>query len=473
MANRYERLMGNTVIFAIGSFSSKLLVLLMMRYYTELLSPAQYSVADRITTTANLLMPFVMLSINEAIIRFGMDKTLKKSEVFSIGLKTVLSGFVVFLVLSPLMLTAKMLSPYIALIAVYVLLGMLKSVTAQFVRAIGLVRLYVIDGFIATATTILFNILFLSVFKWGVNGFVLATVASNAVSVIGLFILARLHRFVDLRYTNKRLRREMIRYSVWLIPTTMFWWITNVSDRYIVTLFCGEAANGLYAVACKLPNLLTIVSLIFSQAWQISAVNEMDDKDANDFYSEIYGYYRTGLFVAGSGILMMLRPITSILYASDYYASWQYAPFLVMSEVFSSLVTFLGTFYMVKKRNSHVPLAIFVGAVMNIVLNFMLIPKYGPLAAAFTTMISYFAAFMVRAEDVKHLVPIKLNFLSVAFNFFLLMVQTWLMFNPATEYFAVQLLMFILIVLINIRQIVEIVLTFFERFIPKKGVLRR
>ena len=144
-----------------------------------------------------------------------------------------------------------------------------------------------------------------------------------------------------------------------------------------------------------------------------------------------------------------------------------------MSEVFSSLVTFLGTFYMVKKRNAHVPLAIFVGAVMNLVLNFILIPKYGPLAAAFTTMISYFAAFMVRAEDVRHLVPIRLNFLSVAFNFFLLMVQTWLMFNPSTESFAVQLLMFILIVLFNIRQIVEIVLTFFERFIPKKGVSRR
>lgn len=469
MANRYEKLLGNTVIFAIGSFSSKLLVLLMMRYYTELLSPSQYSVADRITTTANLLMPFVMLSINEAIIRFGMDNTLKKSEVFSVGLKTVTAGFAVFLVLSPLLLFIDMLSPYIVLIAVYVLLGMLKNVTAQFVRAIGLVKLYVIDGFIATATTILFNILFLSVFKWGINGYVLATVASNAVSVLGLFLVARLYRFVDIGYTNKKLRSEMIRYSVPLIPTTMFWWITNVSDRYIVTLYCGDSANGLYAVACKLPNLLTIVSLIFSQAWQITAVSEMNDRDANEFYSEIYSYYRTGLFVAGSGILMMLRPITSVLYAADYYQSWQYAPFLVMSEVFSSLVTFLGTFYMVKKRSSRVPVAIFVGALMNIILNFLLIPKYGPLAAAFTTMVSYFAAFIVRIEDVRHIVPIKSELLPVAFNFFLLMLQTYFMFGEKTGSFLVQLLMFGMIFLVNIREIIAIIEAFFERFIPRKA----
>jgi len=167
MANRYEKLLNNTIIFAIGSFSSKILVLLMMRYYTGILSPDQYSVADRIVTTSNFLMPLVMLSINEAVIRFGMDKTLKKSEVFSIGLKTVFVGFLIFGIISPLMLMTNLLSPYILLILAYVLFGMLKSVTAQFVRAIGLVKLFVIDGFISTATTILFNILLLSTFKLG------------------------------------------------------------------------------------------------------------------------------------------------------------------------------------------------------------------------------------------------------------------------------------------------------------------
>lgn len=472
LASRYEKLMGNTVVFAIGSFSSKLLVLLMMRYYTGILSPEQYSAADRVVTTANLLMPFVMLSINEAVIRFGMDKNERRSDVFTVGLKTVFAGFLVFLLVSPVLLLVDLLSPYVALIAVYVLFGMLKSVTAQFVRAIGLVRLFVIDGFVSTATTIGFNLLFLSVFSMGLEGYVLATVASNAVSVAGLFLVARLWRFVHLRKKLPRLRAEMLRYSIPLIPTTMFWWITNVSDRYVVTWFCGEGANGLYAVAGKLPNLLTIVSAIFYQAWQISAVSEKDDRDAVRFYSEVYEYYSTALVLAGSGILMLLRPITSVLYASAYYDSWQYAPFLVMSEVFSSLVTFLGSFYMVNKKNATVPLAICTGAVLNLVLNFLLIPKFGPIAAAFTTFISYLAAFFVRAIDVRRLVPLRLRLLPTAGNLLLLMVQTKLMFSPKTESFWVQLGCFVLILLFNLKPMLRLCFAFFDRLSAMRGKRR-
>lgn len=464
MAGRYEKLVGNTLIFAIGSFSSKLLVLLMMRYYTEILSPAQYSVADRITSTANLLMPFVMLSVNEAVIRFAMDKSQRKSAVFTTGLVTVFEGFAVFLLFTPLLARIEMLSGYVWLLAIYVLFGMLKSVTAQFVRAIGLVRLFVMDGFVATATTILFNILFLSAFGMGIDGYVLATVASNVLSVLGLFITARLWRFVKIRQRVPHLRRDMLRYSIPLIPTTMFWWITNVSDRYVVTYFCGEAANGLYAVASKLPNLLTIVSSIFYQAWQISAISEKDDDDAVRFYSEVTEYYSVLLVLAGSGLLMLLRPITSILYASSYAESWRYAPFLIMSEVLSSLVTYFGTFYMVEKKNATVPLAIFTAAVTNLVLNIIFIPQYGPLAAAFTTFFSSLLAYIVRALDVRRVVALRIGAVRTSANLLLLMVQTFLMFHTATSSFWVQAGMFVLILLFNLRPFLRLAFGILSRF---------
>ena len=199
---RYERLVGNTLVFAIGSFSSKLLVFFMLRYYTAMLTPAEFGIADRITTTSNLLMPFVMLSINEAIIRFAMDRSLKRSDVFSIGLKTVLAGFIVFCVFSPVMLMIDMLSPYTLLIYIYVLFGMLKAICAQFIRSIGLVKLFAFDGFLATFTTIAFNILFLTVFRWGLYGYVISIIASNIISIFFLFIVAKLERYVDFTHPN-------------------------------------------------------------------------------------------------------------------------------------------------------------------------------------------------------------------------------------------------------------------------------
>jgi len=288
-------------------------------------------------------------------------------------------------------------------------------------------------------------------------------------SVVLLFFFARLGGYVDWRANNPALRREMLLYSIPLIPTTMFWWITNVSDRYVVTYFWGETPNGLYSAASKLPNLLTIVSAIFYQAWQLSAVSEKDDDDAASFYSEVYESYAMFLFLAASGLLMLLRPIMSIYVAPSYYEGWQYSPFLILGEVFSSLVTFLGTFYMVEKKNATVPIAICTGAVLNVILNLWLVPKYGPFAASFTTFVSYLAAFAVRAADVRRVVSLRLRIPWCAMNLLLLAVQMRLMYGERTSGFLVQLGMFCVILLVNIRPAMRLLRGLLSRLISLKG----
>ncbi len=457
--SRYGRLMGNTMVFAIGSFSSKLLVFFMLRYYTSMLTPAEFGISDRITTTCNLLMPFVMLSINEAILRFAMDRSFSRAQVFTIGIKTVLAGFIVFCVFSPIFLAIDMLSPYTLIIYAYVLFGMLKSVCAQFVRSLGYVRLFAFDGFFATFTTIGLNILFLSGLGWGLYGYVGSIIGSNILSILFLFAVARLGRYLDLAHPNPRLFREMLRYSVPLIPTTMFWWIVSASDRYMVTWFCGDTAAGMLATAHKIPSLLTIVSAIFYQAWQISAVSESGQgRSTSKFYSETYDYYLTLLFLAGSGIMMLIQPITRILYAPSYYESWRFVPFLVVGEVFSSLVTFLGSFYMVSKRNATVPVAICAGAVVNIGLNLLLIPRAGVLGASFATLISYLVSFGIRAVDIRRLVEIDLRILPTAVSFLLMMAQGALLMRSSEHVFLIQLGMFLLMLLANLRAVVRLAL---------------
>ncbi len=456
---RYGKLVGNTMIFAIGSFSSKLLVFFMLRYYTGMLTPAEFGISERITTTCNLLMPFVMLSVNEAILRFAMDRTVSRAQVFTVGIKTVLAGFIIFCVFSPLFLAIDMLAPYTLMIYAYVLFGMLKSVCAQFVRSLGYVRLYAFDGFLATFTTIGLNILFLSGLRWGLYGYVSSIIVSNVLSILFLFVVAQLWKFLDLAQSNRKLFREMLHYSVPLIPTTMFWWVVSASDRYMVTWFCGDTATGLLSTAHKIPSLLTIVSAIFYQAWQISAVSEAGQgKSTARFYSETYDYYVTLLFLAGSGIMMLIQPITRILYAPSYYESWQFVPFLVVGEVFSSLVTFLGSFYMVSKRNATLPVAICAGAIVNVGLNLVLIPRFGVLGASFATMVSYLVSFAIRAADIRRLVELDLRPLSTAVSFLLMMAQGALLMRATQHVLLIQLGMFLAMLLFNLRAVIRLAL---------------
>ena len=451
--NKYKKLIGNTVIFAIGSFSSKLLVFLLMPLYTRVLTTSDYGVMEIIVNTSNLLIPIVMVSINEGIIRFGLDRSVRKSDVLSTGLGVCLAGFLVFGLFIPLMKRVEFISSYTMLIYAYVLAGCLKSVVSQFVRAIGYVKLYAFDGILSTFTTVVFNILLLVVFKWGINGYVLSTVLSNVLSVLFLFWIANLKKFVKPRQVSPAIAKAMLVYSLPLIPTTIFWWITNVSGRYMVTYFLGESANGLFSVAYKIPTVITMISGIFSQAWQISAVTEADDPGQSRFYSDIFSSYQTVVFMCASGVLLLIKPITAILVSEAFYPSWKYVPFLVLSVIFSCFVTFLGTFYMVAKKNAMALVTTCVGAGLNLVLNYFLIPKYGVNGAAFATFACYFTVFVLRAVDTRRIVRLDLGLGRMALNTLGVAAQALCLLYEVKFLYPIQIGIVLLLCLVNLKSI--------------------
>ena len=253
--DKYKKLLSNTIVFAIGTFASKALVFLLMPLYTRVLTNEQYGSADLIVQTANLLIPFVSAGLFNAVIRFGLGKNSDRRGVFSICIVSIMCGFMLLLAASPLLSNIQGISGYTSLICAYVLCSCLHSICAQFIRARQMVRLFAIDGIFCTVLTILFNILFLVVFDMGVMGYVLATVLADIICAVSLFLVASLWKYFDLRSINKPLALSMLKYALPLIPTSVFWWITNVSDRYMVTYMVSLEAEGLYAAAYKIPTI--------------------------------------------------------------------------------------------------------------------------------------------------------------------------------------------------------------------------
>lgn len=127
------------------------------------------------------------------------------------------------------------------------------------------------------------NILFLVVFQWGLTGYFLANIIGPSLQSIYLLGRVGLHG-VNPYGADRNLEREMLSYSRPMIANSIAWWVNNVSDRYVVTFFCGVAVNGIYSVASKIPSILSVVQSIVGQAWTISAVEEFDPDDSNGFF---------------------------------------------------------------------------------------------------------------------------------------------------------------------------------------------
>lgn len=449
--DKYKKLISNTVIFAIGTFSSKVLVFLLMPLYTRVLTNAEYGVTDLIIQTGNLLLPLVSLGIVNAVLRFGLERTSRKSDVFTTGLLTIMGGFVILLLFWPLLDQLEFISGHTGLIYMFVLMSTLRSLCSQFVRARGQVRLFAVDGILSTVTTILFNLLFLVALQWGVFGYVLAIVCSDALSVLFLAFNATLWKYVHIHSIHWPTSLMMLKYSVPLIPNTMLWWITNVSDRYIVSYMLGNDANGLYAVAYKVPSIVVLVSGIFMDAWQMSAVTETKGRER--FFTKVFRCYCSLLFIVGSGIILFCKVITKLLVSDAFYSSWQYIPFLVLATVFTCIVNFLGSIYMVEKKSMLSLATTTVGAASNVVLNFLLIPQFGVNGAAVATFISYLLVFLIRAWDTRRFVKLRYSGLRLTVNTILLLLQSIVMIWEVPFWIAIEVFLTALMIAANANEI--------------------
>ena len=214
----------------------------------------------------------------------------------------------------------------------------------------------------------------------------------------------------------------MLKYSIPLIPTTVFWWITSVSDRYMVNEIISSDANGLYAIAYKLPTLLTLVSTMFMQAWQYSAVveDEGDREEHAKFFGTVWGSFQAVMFLAGAGVIAFTKPIMKILTDPDFYESWEFVPMLSIAMVFTAFASFMGTVYTLNKKSILSFLTAFIGASSNIALNFILIPKMGVQGAAVATVSSYLLVFIIRSISVKKYIPFKFHSITLTVNTLLL-----------------------------------------------------
>ena len=451
--DKYRRLVSNTVVFAIGTFSSKVLVFLLMPLYTWALSPDQYAVTDLIVQTGNLLLPLVTLGIVNAVIRFGLDKSVRKSDVLTSGFLTLGIGFVVLLLFWPLISKISIISGNTFLVYLFVLTSSLRSICSNFVRARGYVRLYALDGILSTITTILFNVLFLVVFHFGVIGYVMATVCSDLLSAIFLFLVAGLRKYFHIRGIDKKLWKEMILYSLPLIPNTICWWITNVSDRYIVTYMLGHTADGLYAVSYKLPTIISLFSTIFMNAWQISAVTE--EKGRSKFFTQIFRSYSALIFMVGACIIPFSKILVSLLAQDSYYEAWKYIPFLEMATVFNCFGTFIGSVYTVEKKSVLSFLTISAGAVLNIVLNLLLIPLWGVNGAAFSTFVSYLLVFILRFITSIRFIRIRIPFVRFTASTLILGVQALVMIFEVPGWIAFEVILTALLFALNLKELIQ------------------
>lgn len=399
--SRGRYLAKNTAIFAIGNVASRLISFFLVPLYTNILTTAEYGVVDLVNTLCTVLAPILILNINEAVMRFALDKGANYKKIMSTGLTV----FVGAIFLGILVIPASSLFSEVAQYSTYIYFYTVTLAGSQlflcYLRGKENIAFYSVGSVLQTMTIALFNILFLAVLHKGIKGYFLAYIISNIITILFAFIAGNVREVIRNYKFDIKLTKAMAAYSVVLIPNTFMWWIMNSSDRVMVTSIIGVAANGIYAVSYKLPSLVSTLTGIFNQAWSYSAIREDGAEDENEYNNMVFNRLISIVMLLSIALLTIVKPFLRLYVGMDYYSAWEYTPFLIIGSAYLTLATFMATSYTVHKDSFGYLFSATFGAALNIVLNFLLIPIIHVYGAAFATCISYIAVFAFRLIHTK------------------------------------------------------------------------
>ena len=161
--------------------------------------------------------------------------------------------------------------------------------------------------------------------------------------------------------------------------------------------------------------------------------------------------------MAASALILFSKVATVILLDESYYESWKYIPILALAMTFSALVTFMGSVYLVKKKSVMSFVTAAIGAVVNVVLNFLLIPMFenSAMGAAIATFASYFVVMIIRSVNTQKYVPFNMGILKLVFNTLAVAGQAMVMTLEIKYWIAVEILIFAAVVTVNGRDILR------------------
>lgn len=434
--DKLKYLFKNIGFLAISQLGIKLLNFFMVPLYTSVLTTEEYGTYDLFNTTIALLIPFLTLNIKESTIRFSLSREYDTKQVFSIsayyGIKSVIYA-VVLLSLNSIFHFLPVIDNYKWLILLMFVSQVLNGIITNFIRGLDRLKDIAISSVICSLVIIILNIITLIPLRMGLAGYFIANISGPLIQCIYLFVLCNGWKYIDILHINKNLKSEMRSYCTPMIANSTAWWINGVSDRYIIILFCGTGVNGIYSVANKIPSILDVFQSIFNQAWTLSAIKEFDSEDKNGFFSKMYNMYNMCITVMCSGLIVVSRFMAKILYAKNFYAAWQYVPFLMISVLFGALAGYAGAIFAATKNSKIYAYSTMVGAVINIILNIILVKPLGALGAAIATAVCYAVIYWLRIKNILKCIKIKLNLKRDIIVYLMIYAQSGLFLVYPTE----------------------------------------
>ena len=403
MKNRNNELLKNTIAISIGKMGIKIVQFFLLPFYTSILSTEEYGTADLLNAYISLISIIVSLRIEQALFRYLAEVREEKEKCS----KTITNVFIVtacslsVFLLFFLLMFPFLKSPYKMYFITNVIILVLSNVVTQVSRGLGDYKTYAAAGLLTTFFMIFFNIIFLSVFQLRVDGLLISVLFGNIIGLLYVLYKKRVFQYINMGYLDKKLMKELCKYSFPLIPSELSWQIVKASDKFIVNFVLGAGSVGILSISTRFSSIYTEIYSVYNMSW-------IDVVVCQNFNEEGKAYINRMIHIAFRifssiciGMMAAISLFFSALVNETYQASYYLIPmYLFLTLIYISRSLFSGIL-IAKKKVTVIAKATIGAGIVNILVNLLLIKWVGIWAAPISSCCAYFYMFLVDLVQVK------------------------------------------------------------------------
>jgi O-antigen/teichoic acid export membrane protein len=390
------RLLKDSLIYSLGGFAGHFIGVFLVPIFTRIFSPNDYGIIDLIGAVTTFLNLFLISGLDSATGRYYVDAEedddRKLTASTALYYLIALSFFTVLvLICFSKEVTTVVFGDSANSIFLTVALGAIPF-SVLFASCHNLLK-FRFQPVAYAATSILSLLIQISL--------TIYLVVYMRVGIIGIFIARLLTMFLSSgiglwltrdsysRTFSFRRLKELLYFGMPLVPLSLAHYILTYSDRYFLKYFCGLNEVGLYGVGYRLASVISLLLFGFQKAWGPYVFSTYKGKQARRDFSKIYDYASIAVCVAFLLLSLFAKEIMLIFTTRDYVEAYKVVPFVAASI---ATYTFGGYFAFgigIAKKNIHRAWGGAVAALINLGLNYVLIPPLGMIGAAIATIISF------------------------------------------------------------------------------------
>src|SRR3989440_4679136 len=414
-ANQLRVLLKRSGIYALASLASPLVSLVLAPFLTRHLSYKDYGALAVITTAVALVAGLTQLGLGSAFFRsYNYDYESPRDRLGVLSTVVILLALVSLPIILAIILTA----PYLAIL-------LLRNSSFSDVIRLGalvvLMQNLTVPGFawlraenragfftMLSITNLLVNLgttlVLVGILHMGMAGSLIGTGSGFAVVAICTLPLILLGAGIHLRFD---IARGLLSFGLPNASTFVSMWLLQLSDRYLLSFFGSLAQTASYAVAYSLGGILNVVILgPFTLAWPSAMFSIAKREDAPRIFRLVFLWYSIVLLFVAFALSLASTIMLYLFFPPTYRSAAFIIPIIALSTLFYGIYNIFTIGISIKRKTWFVVVFTSVSALVNVGLNLVLIPHYGAMGAAMSTLLAYAFLSMIAYIVNQRIYPI-------------------------------------------------------------------